>query len=209
MHRRRQGGGAGLLGPITVTLVVALAVCLFAIHFRAYYGAATDVRRLSPLNWLLRPTGPVGLAAGALGGAMFVCNGVYLFRRSGIGRRILPGSRRSWMNWHVFTGLCSAPLVLVHGGFTVRNSVGGHALATLAVVIISGVGGRYLFSKVALKDGRADGSRVTVSLFSSWRVVHRWLALLLIVLASIHVAVSLGYGSFDFARVGIFAGDGR
>ena len=113
MHRRRQGGGAGLLGPITVTLVVALAVCLFAIHFRAYYGAATDVRRLSPLNWLLRPTGPVGLAAGALGGAMFVCNGVYLFRRSGIGRRILPGSRRSWMNWTSSTSVrgCVLPSI--------------------------------------------------------------------------------------------------
>lgn len=197
MHRRGQPGGAGLLGPLSLTLLFALAVGAFALHFRTYYFASEAARRLSPLHPLLRPAGLVGLSTGAVAGALFLWNLTFLLRRTEIGQKMLPGSRRSWVNWHVFTGLSSAPLVLLHAGFTLRNTVAGHSLVALTLVVITGGFGRYFYARLPRTQAPAGRSRASARLLSSWRLVHRWLAILLVVLAAIHVAMSLRYASFD------------
>jgi cytochrome b561 len=130
---------------------------------------------------------------------MFLWNLTFLLRRTEIGQKILPGSRRSWVNWHVLIGLSSAPLVLLHAGFTLRNTVAGHSLVALILVMISGSFGRYFYPRLPRTQAPTGRSRAPVRLLSSWRLVHRWLAILLVVLAAIHVATSLRYASFDLS----------
>jgi len=190
--RGRRGGGLAV--PVSLAVLCALVVGGFAVHFRGYYGASVVMRRQLALHAVLRPAGLVGLGFGVGAGLMVVWNVAYLIHRSKVGRRVMPGGRRGWMNWHVFTGLAAAPLALIHSSFVVRNSVGGHALVVLGVVVISGIAGRVYLARLAGFAHTGHGG------FSSWRLVHRWLALLLVLLVVIHVGVSLRYGSFDLIQ---------
>jgi len=85
----------------------------------------------------------------------------------------IPGSLSFWMSSHVLTGILAILAVLVHGGFTARESVGGYAFACMAVVVIAGAIGRYLYSfvpraangrELALDEARADFDRLS----SAW-----------------------------------------
>jgi len=301
-----EPAGAGVLGPVALTFLCALVLLAFTFWFRGYYGVEPVLRRELPLYPLLRPTGPVGLTAGVMACAMFVWNLAYLVRRSTRVGRVLPGSLRRWMSWHVFTGLSSALFVLLHCGFTMRHTVGGHALIALGLVILSGSIGRYFYALVPRaangteaslenlrarlagvsaewdRDGRGFGERVRghidhlidearwrpgffsriaalvvgqfrlrsglrqlsrtakadgipasevrhvmaiarrayrltllvthyeeiSAVLSSWRYFHRWLGLLLILLAAIHVGMSVRYGTIDLSWVGALARGG-
>ena len=237
----------------------------------------------------------MGLTAGLAACALFVWNLTYLIRRSPRWGSWLPGTLRRWMSSHVFTGLMAVLCVLVHAGFTVRPTVGGHALVALAIVVITGCVGRYLYAFIPRaangteanledmraqlasvsaewdRDGRGFGTRVheevdrlitdgrwrpgllsrigalasgqfrlrrslrnlrrqgrregipereirrilllarnaygltllvahyeeISAVLSSWRYCHRWLGLLLVLLAAVHIATAARYASLD------------
>lgn len=298
--------GSGLVGVLTIAVLGAAAAAAWALLHRSYYGLAPALRAASPLHDRLRPAGGVGLLLGLAACAMFAWNLAYLLRRSPRWGRWLPGSLRLWMGSHVTTGLLALLCVLVHGGFSVRDTVGGHAFAALAVVIVTGSIGRYFYAwvpraangaEVDLDDlraglgalsaewdrnGRGFGTevrdrverliaaghwragllmriaalafgqvrlaltlrrlrslgrrqqipepeirrvltlarrayRLTVqvshyeevrAVLSSWRFFHRWLALLLILLAVIHIVTALRFAEIDWGSLTAPAGDG-
>jgi hypothetical protein len=136
-----------LLAALATALLAASALLAFGLWHRDYYVLSPADRPTSAWHDHLRPQGPVGLWAGLIACALFGTNLTYLLRRSKLGS-LLPGSLRAWMGAHVFTGLLALVLVCLHAAFQIRDSVGGHALALLAVVVVTGAIGRWLYAFV-------------------------------------------------------------
>lgn len=295
--------GTGLIVALTGTLAGMVALLVHRVLWREYYDLPAAERGASTWHELLRPQGQIGLLAGVVAVVLFVTNLAYLARRApGLGRR-LPGSLKGWMNMHVATGLGAMLFAVLHSGFLLRDSAGGHALLTMLVVVVAGVVGRWFYSflpraqngrqqeleelgsKVAAiagewdRDGRGFGGEVRAvverladaanfgrgflrrvagllrselrlqremgrlraraaaegiprsevtrvlalaqrshrlamqlthyeevrGLLSTWRWLHRWLAVLLLLLTIVHVLTALRYGGVDF---GVLRGGG-
>ena len=290
----------GLLGAVSLTFLFAMVLITWGIVFARYYALDVRIRATSSLHPLLKPSGPVGFSAGLVATGLFIWNLAYLIRRSPTWGRFLPGTLRLWMSWHVFTGLVSLLVVILHAGFTTRSTVGGHAFAALAIVVLSGSVGRYFYALVPHaangtessldelrtelatisadwdRNGRGFGTRVrqhidtlitqnrwrasliariavliggqfrlrwilrqlqrigqdegipqreiqsvlmlarrayrltllvthyeeVTAVLSSWRYIHRWLGLLMVLLTIAHIITAARYASFDlnFAR---------
>ncbi|MFN0008658.1 MAG: NAD(P)-binding domain-containing protein [Planctomycetota bacterium] len=139
--------GTGLVLALSVALLLAVAAAAWVYAFRSYYGLDPADRHDSPWHALLRPAGTVGLACGIGALVLIATNLAYLARRSRWFGWV-PGSLRSWMTAHVATGIGSLLLVLVHSAMISRNTVGGHALAALAILLVTGAVGRYLYAFV-------------------------------------------------------------
>lgn len=135
-----------LLRAISLAFFFAIVLTAWGIWFKGYYALETHLRSVSSLHPLLRPGGPIGLAAGLVACGLFLWNLMYLVKRSTrMGKRI-PGTLRTWLGSHVFTGIMALLCVLAHAGFSARPTVGGHALAALLVVVATGLIGRYLYA---------------------------------------------------------------
>lgn len=140
--------GTGLLVALCFAAALALGVLGFTIWHADYYGLPPAERAASPLHPRLEAKGPIGLSFGVLGVALFLFNLAYLLRRSRSVGRYLPGNLRAWMSMHVFTGLAAFFCVLLHAGLAPRDTVGGHAFWSLAIVVVTGTLGRYLYAFV-------------------------------------------------------------
>jgi thioredoxin reductase/ferredoxin len=291
--------GTDLLVVLAVLLAGAGCMTWWAIRHWSYYGLEPGLRGGSALHAWLRPAGPVGLAFGLVACALVAWNLAYLFRRSPRWGRLLPGNLKLWMSSHVMTGLFALLCVLVHAGFSAKDTVGGHALLALAVVVVTGTIGRYLYSyvpraangrevdlddlrtrlaamsgewdrdgrgfgaqvrdrvdtliaagrwraglvarigalvigqirlRLSLRRLRAEGRRQAVpqrevdrmlrlarrayrltllvthyeevrAVLSSWRYFHRWLALLMVLLAAVHIVTAVRFAEIDWAAL--------
>ncbi|HEX6812924.1 MAG TPA: NAD(P)-binding domain-containing protein [Planctomycetota bacterium] len=296
--------GTGLLLALGATFVGALVLLVVRLVYAQYFDLPAALRPGSDLHEALRPQGRLCLWAGVLATTMFLMNLTYLGRRSARWGRLFPGTLRAWMSMHIATGLGACLCAVLHSGFTLRDSAGGHALVAMVVVVATGMIGRWFYAfvphaqngrqqdleelgsqVVALagqwdEHGRGFGSVVRKEveslvdqarmgrgllsriwgllrsqwrlrrhlrqirshaaaegvphaevahlvglarrshrlamqlshfeevrgLLSAWRWMHRWLALLLLLLLVVHVVTALCYGSVDF---GVLAGGDR
>jgi hypothetical protein len=139
--------GVGLLAALLVALLGATARFGWAWWFRSYYQSAPSARVFSAWHARLRPMGSIGLACGVVAVLLMLANLAYLLRRSILGARI-PGQLSQWMTAHVGTGIFALLLVLMHAGFAPKNTLGGHALVAMAVLVATGAVGRYFYSFV-------------------------------------------------------------
>jgi hypothetical protein len=74
-------------------------------------------------------------------------NLAYLARRSGRFEWIR-GSLQVWMTSHVATGILALLCAILHSAMDPRHTVGGHALAGLGILVVTGAIGRYFYSYV-------------------------------------------------------------
>ena len=125
--------------------VVALA--FFAYPRLEYYGLPDEARPAHTDHAQLRSSGTVGLSAGVVGTGAFVLNLCYLLRKR-LARLAWLGSLRAWMGFHVATGILGAALILLHSAFLPKSALGILATASLAVVVATGLIGRYLYGLV-------------------------------------------------------------
>jgi len=139
--------GAGLWGAILLATAGLIAVGVWSFWFRTYYAVDSGIRATLPAHTLLRSSGPVGIATGLAACILFAANLTYLVRRSPRWGKHLPGSLRVWMGWHVVTGVLAVLFLLIHSGFSIRPTVGGHALIALGLVIATGSIGRYFYAQ--------------------------------------------------------------
>ncbi len=139
--------GTGLLTALTIALVLVLSAAGWIAIHADYYAASASVRTAHVDHQALRPSGTIGLWFGVAGVALILFNLAYLARRSG---RIawLRGSLQSWMTSHVATGLLALLFAILHSAMDPRHTVGGHALAGLGILIVTGAIGRYFYSYV-------------------------------------------------------------
>jgi hypothetical protein len=218
--RRVDAHGRGLRAALAVALVLALTTLAWLLAHRNYYALPPSQRMTSPSHDRLRPAGSIGLASGVAATLLVLSNLAYVVRRSRPGQR-LPGSLKSWMSCHVATGLLAPLLVLVHAAMAPRNAPGGLALGSLVALVASGAAGRYLYALVPrTESGRelrpdevqdaaartaaavaADGPGAVAShrpddlraRLSAWRFLHRWIALLTLLLAGWHILTALRF----------------
>ncbi len=139
--------GTGLLAALRVTFLLGLALAAWFFLHADYY-ALSDAQRIDdPRHSLLRPASGLGLAGGIAAVTMMLANLAYLARRS----QRIPfwfGSLSRWMGAHVGTGVAALLLALLHAGFAGGNTLGGHALLGLYLLVATGGVGRYFYSFV-------------------------------------------------------------
>lgn len=92
----------------------------------------------------LRPSGVIGNGYGWVAAMLIVLNLSYLIRRRFGGSRL--GSMRTWLDVHVFTGMLAASLVSFHSAFQLRTPIATASTASLALVVITGLVGRFLYA---------------------------------------------------------------
>jgi hypothetical protein len=89
----------------------------------------------------------LGYGLGLTGGIMMLCAYVYgLFKHVSWLRS--KGMMRWWLRVHIFFGITGPILVLLHSTFRIGSLNGGVALFTMLLVFLSGIIGRYLYSKI-------------------------------------------------------------
>ncbi len=130
------------VGVLAVGLTTAVAV-----WGQEYYRLAPVERPFHPQHDVLRPSGQAGLTFGIVAATLFVLNLGYLVRKRLVRLRWL-GSLRTWMSFHAVTGIAGGALVFLHAAFAPSSALGVLALVALAITVVSGVIGRYLYAKV-------------------------------------------------------------
>lgn len=102
-------------------------------------------------------SGFLGHSLGVLGFVlMLMTETLYSFRKRALRRPW--GTMRSWLQFHIFTGIVGPYLVFLHSAWSFRGLAGALMLMT-AVVVASGFLGRYIYTAV---PRTADGVIVEV-----------------------------------------------
>jgi hypothetical protein len=149
----RSGRSWPLIAALAVT-TVAFAV-LLSYSWR-YYELPWDARFDDPLHRKLRSSGSIGHLYGNVGLAIILANLLYLVRRRLVNVPWL-GSMKAWMDWHVFSGIVGPAFIVLHSAFTLRTWPAIVSAVSLAIVVATGLFGRYLYRLVPrVADGRIE-----------------------------------------------------
>jgi thioredoxin reductase/Pyruvate/2-oxoacid:ferredoxin oxidoreductase delta subunit len=150
------------------TLVGAAIVAYLAVKGQDYYLLAPAARRLSPLHRSLKPAGPWGHGVGVVAAAFMLLNFLYAWRkRSGALRRL--GSLRSWLRFHVFVGFMSPLVIAFHAAFQSKNQLATGTAMALAVVVLTGIVGRFIYGLVPSVEGHVEALEALVEKFQRIR----------------------------------------
>jgi len=111
-----------------------------------YYFAEVGDRVRNPLHPWLRPSGIVGQPAGLLALAIFLFLWLYPLRRR-FRWLAWTGTMAQWLDVHVAAALLMPLLAAVHAGWRFTGLI-GLGFWSLMVVWLSGVVGRYLYTRI-------------------------------------------------------------
>lgn len=111
-----------------------------------YYLLSPAARLRHPLHALLKSSGPVGLALGFAALVLFLFLWAYAVRRS-VRALAWTGSVGSWLRVHIIVGLSVPVIAAVHAGWRFDGLIGLGYFA-MFVVALSGIVGRYLYSRI-------------------------------------------------------------
>jgi thioredoxin reductase/ferredoxin len=140
---------------ILYTLLGAAIVAYLAAKGWDYYALAPAARRLSPLHRALRPAGPWGHGVGVAAAAFMLGNFLYAARKRWESLRGV-GTLREWLHFHVFVGFMSPLVIAFHAAFQSRNLLATGTSAALAVVVLTGVVGRFIYGLVPSVEGHVE-----------------------------------------------------
>lgn len=139
--------GTGLMRVIALALLTAIAALIWTLYFRDYYSLGGAARLDNDVHDLLRPGSGLGLVLGILAAGLVATNLAYLARRSAA-FPLVWGSLQRWMSVHILTGILGLLAAIAHSAMMPKHTVGGHALACLALLVLTGAIGRYFYSFV-------------------------------------------------------------
>ncbi|MFN0009628.1 MAG: NAD(P)-binding domain-containing protein [Planctomycetota bacterium] len=169
--------GNGVLRALAIGFLLALLALGWALFHSDYYTLPAQARPVHEKHFSLRPGQGLGLLLGIASTALIAFNLSYLLRRS---RRwgVVFGSLRAWMTAHVATGILALLCAVLHSGMAPRDTVGGHALWALVVLLVTGAIGRYFYSYVPrAANGRElqldEVRRHVASLSQTWDTSQR------------------------------------
>ncbi len=100
------------------------------------------------------------------------------------------GSTASWLRFHMVTGLVGPYMVLLHTALGLRG-LAGLAMLLTALVVASGLTGRFLYTRVPRTPAAAGRRRA----FALWHLVHLPLTWALFAAAIIHIVAALYYAT--------------
>jgi hypothetical protein len=136
--------------------VTTVAFVVLISYSWSYYRLPWEERFDSPMHTQLRSYGSVGHLYGNIGIALILGNLLYLVRRRYV-HVVWLGSMTAWMDWHVFSGVVGPAFVLLHSAFTLRTWPAIVSSASLVIVVVTGLFGRYLYRLVPrVADGRQE-----------------------------------------------------
>ena len=129
--------------PLFVLLAIPTLVTAWGLP---YYLAPLAQRLRHPLHPLLKSSGPVGLAFGAVALTLFLFMWLYPFRKKA---RWLAwtGPVGRWLDVHIVMGLSLPALAAVHAGWRFEGLI-GLGMLSMVVVSMSGIVGRYLYTHI-------------------------------------------------------------
>lgn len=159
-RRRRRAvlyGAAGLL-----------VLAFLAFHGRAYYGLAPLQRLRSPLHRTLRPAGLFGHGVGIAATAFMLSNFLYAARKHWK-RLERTGGIRDWLDFHVFVGFMSPLVIAFHAAFQSNNLLATGTATALAIVVATGIVGRYIYGIVPSTGGHEVELEVLAGRFERLR----------------------------------------
>ena len=131
-----------LFSGIGASLLVAVAYT-----GQDYYLLSRLDRLYSDEHQIFGTTGSIGLLSGALAAAFFLSNFAYLLRRR-ISLLSHWGTMRSWLDWHIVSAILGSGFVAAHANFTLQNHIARTIVYALAVLLVTGVIGRYFLGFV-------------------------------------------------------------
>ncbi|MBK8421454.1 hypothetical protein [Candidatus Villigracilis saccharophilus] len=112
------------------------------------------------------------------------------------------GKMSSWLQFHIFTGLVGPFMVLLHTSWKFNGLAGAVTLLTV-VIVISGVIGRYIFTRIPrTMDGlEIEGTlsesalRQARRLMALWHTIHIPIGMALFVSAFVHIGAALYFAT--------------
>lgn len=115
------------------------------------------------------------------------------------------GTMRSWLQFHIFTGLVGPYMVLLHTSWKFNGLAGVTTLFTV-MIVISGFIGRYIYTRIprtlegieAVTPGAQVQAAVLVRtrrMLSVWHAIHIPIGVALFVAAFIHIGAALTYAT--------------
>ncbi len=156
-HARSRGlenfhaapGGPGRLVRWGVALAAVASVIVLFCLGADYYITPEAIRREDPALGLFRGSGLFGHGLGVLAGLLMLVNLGYLFRKE---LKIMSGlgDIHTWMFIHQASGLLAGAAVLLHTAGVLHNAFALTLYAAVAILLITGIIGRYVFALVPL-----------------------------------------------------------
>ena len=120
-----------------------------------YYPLARLERKVSPLHKALRSAGPWGHGVGIVATAIMLSNFFYAVRKRSRALTGL-GNIKGWLDFHVFVGFMSPLVIAFHAAFQMNNQLASGTYAALAVVVTTGIIGRYIYGLVPAHGDTAE-----------------------------------------------------
>ncbi|MBI3448605.1 MAG: hypothetical protein HY049_06800 [Acidobacteria bacterium] len=126
-----------------------LTAGLVVINFAglSYYAAPPAVRVRHPLHAWLRASGYIGQSLGIISLALFLFLWLYPIRKRFMSKLAFTGRLPVWLTWHVAAGLVVPWAAATHAGWRFTGMI-GLGYAALFVVYLSGLVGRYLYTRI-------------------------------------------------------------
>jgi hypothetical protein len=129
-------------------LVIWLTVAILAVQLGAdYYRMPIAERPFTEAHELLKPSGLVGHGYGIAGMLMMLIGVMLYSSRKRISFLANAGNLGNWLQFHIFLCTLGPFLVLLHTTFKFGGIV-SIAFWSMAVVVASGVFGRYVFARI-------------------------------------------------------------
>lgn len=137
--------------------LVLLGLILAALNIDAfsYYTGSLAERVRHPLHVWLKPSGAIGQGLGILAAVLFFFLMLYPLRKKFATGLSFTGKVGDWLDWHVAAGFMVPLLAATHAGWRFKGLI-GLGYAAMALVCLSGIVGRYLYSHIPRRrDGLA------------------------------------------------------
>lgn len=114
-----------------------------------YYFAPQNIKETNEALQVYSPTGLWGQTVGVTALLFMSTNFLYFVRKEFTFMKHV-GNIRTWMRVHVFSGLMTGMVALIHSVLYMRNLFGAALYVSLAVVVVTGLIGRYIYGFVPL-----------------------------------------------------------
>jgi len=147
-----------LFGALLLAIWVTVAILAVQLGIE-YYRLPLADRAFADAHELLKPSGIVGHGYGIAGTAMMAIGVALYSLRKRVSFLANLGGLGNWLQFHIFLCTLGPFLVLLHTTFKFGGIV-SIAFWSMAVVVVSGVFGRYVFSRIPkAMDGSFRGLR--------------------------------------------------
>ncbi|MEJ2483532.1 MAG: hypothetical protein P8049_10595 [Gemmatimonadota bacterium] len=147
-----------LFGALLLAIWVTVAILAVQLGID-YYRLPLADRAFADAHELLKPSGIVGHGYGIAGTAMMAIGVALYSLRKRVSFLANLGGLGNWLQFHIFLCTLGPFLVLLHTTFKFGGIV-SIAFWSMAVVVVSGVFGRYVFSRIPkAMDGSFRGLR--------------------------------------------------